>query len=696
MFDNKIKNDLCNERAGIGILAFIPNPIISVNEAWFLSNTEKVHMLFCKINEIINKVNSYEDLFAQIQGVLNDFDDTVKTEVEKYIKQMYENGELKNILEEVCAKYFNEFSVPKTSIIDFARMYRVLKLTANYMFTQPAISTAADDTRTEHFAFCQGSCAFKINGTIYHAMIFIPNDGSPYQEGGDRYTGNGLIEIRKLNGDLVKSIVVPAIIGHGQTIAYHKGYLYWSGSRPDDSDYVRKVHRISYNFEQDSTCTTYLLPYSLNGLCSYDDKLYMTSAKATEIDVYTVDMEDDGVTPTGTVSNHLIMSPARLSFPDGSVRNTIFSAGFAVTEKYYYFGTHNPAGIIRCKRNFDGDIEKQFTVEWYYNIPFMLNDNEFLTGEPEGVTVFDDGDCYLFTSQHLNTKAVAMHDITQVFKQNLFRNDVLPYISDNPTTGRGNIYISGNSVNNEYATYNQQWHNNPTGKSWDTAFNTIDEAVWWFNHTPKYGYGRFFMRGNNPFVVWCVYGKTYYFDGRYNRSDNGKISYQEYYWTDNDGTVNPISMLGNIIVYGGTVKLEQIRAYSTIHYLSSGVANSSTADALSSYHLQKQNPIFVDQGNVIILNTGGQVSSTTNPNVKGCIYMRDSVGVYNSTAPTDGNVYSYKTNLDNTYGEYRWLNNDVTNRFMSLGTCYLNCHSNVHQDLDNGLSHNNAVNMITS
>ena len=40
-----------------GILAFIPNPIISTNEAWFLSNTEKVHALFHKINEIQGEEN---------------------------------------------------------------------------------------------------------------------------------------------------------------------------------------------------------------------------------------------------------------------------------------------------------------------------------------------------------------------------------------------------------------------------------------------------------------------------------------------------------------------------------------------------------------------------------------------------------------------------------------------------------------
>ena len=42
-----------------GWLALIPNPIIQTNEAWFLTNTEKVHALFTKICEVIDTVNSY-------------------------------------------------------------------------------------------------------------------------------------------------------------------------------------------------------------------------------------------------------------------------------------------------------------------------------------------------------------------------------------------------------------------------------------------------------------------------------------------------------------------------------------------------------------------------------------------------------------------------------------------------------------
>ena len=70
-----------------GWLALIPNPIIQTNEAWFLTNTEKIHALFCKLCEVIDTVNSYQELMKKLADILDDFDETVREELIKYINR---------------------------------------------------------------------------------------------------------------------------------------------------------------------------------------------------------------------------------------------------------------------------------------------------------------------------------------------------------------------------------------------------------------------------------------------------------------------------------------------------------------------------------------------------------------------------------------------------------------------------------
>lgn len=143
------------------ILAFIPNPIISTNEAWFLSNTEKVHALFHKINEIIDKVNSHEELFAKLKDILEKFDETVVDAVKAYIQEMYDNGELGRYVEEAI------LNAVKTNLIDGQPIkfklveQRVYNRGDNHIWGQSV---------TLNYSVFQGGVTIQKNGFIYHVQ----------------------------------------------------------------------------------------------------------------------------------------------------------------------------------------------------------------------------------------------------------------------------------------------------------------------------------------------------------------------------------------------------------------------------------------------------------------------------------------------------------------------------------------------
>ena len=152
--------------------------------------------------------------------------------------------------------------------MDFERCFRLLRQTANYMWEQPDYSVANDDTRTIHYAFCQGSCAFEKDGEILTAFLFIPNDGSKFCEGGNSYTGNGLLSIKRLDGSHVKEKVISSYVGHGNALAYHEGYFYFSGGQPEsvhDELASHKIRRFPYDWNDNSTVESYLMPYEING-----------------------------------------------------------------------------------------------------------------------------------------------------------------------------------------------------------------------------------------------------------------------------------------------------------------------------------------------------------------------------------------------------------------------------------------------
>lgn len=640
------------------LMAFVPYGIVPINELYAWSNNQKIHILFHKIAELIEASNGYDQLFMEVKKLLEDFDDDVIEKVTEVLQEWYDDGKLDEALESIVADYFNQFeeqienleeefnsklsSNVRTSVIDFERIFRVLKVNGNYMYNQPSYETPADDTRTAHYTMGQGGCRYiDTNGNERIVIVYICNDGTPFQA-----NNNGIIEIYDGVGNLIRSrTFTNSEIGHGQCITYHNGYLYLAGSIYNDSNGVKKIRYIP---EDLSGTFQYILLTNfnyVNGIAEYNGHVYLSSAIASEIDIAELQFHSDNITPLPTVINTLSMNPPNLPSASGEIRSDgVYSAGFSVTKDYYYFGLYKPEGILRCKRNFetidDAVIEVRFTPDWFFNSKKHLDNDMFYIGEPEALTVLDNGDVWSITTQHLNTKGVCMHEITQVFKQNLFTNTNLTVPKTN-ATGRETVRCDSTDGNTTL---------NPIGTE-EKPFKTIDEAIWWFNNYPHSDYCTFLLRGNHPYTVFCI-GKRYRIDGDH--------TYQTYSGrptaTGTDNKIVKMSMIGNVLAYGSYIEIYNCAVYPTLHYLISG------------YNDEKLHGFCIEGGTSTIVNSG--VAGGNNPNIIGAFHIRNNFM-----------NYTWNNSLSNTvnYSQHSFIHNYANGKkyYFNVGNSTINGHNDV-------------------
>lgn len=641
-------------------------------QPYFFNDTPTVlEQLFKCIKDVLKlqkDVGDLGDFLSEVNRKIDELDKDIAQAVQNALQALIDGGDVQeminlavdNKLPEFYERFVNYtntqisvnniFNNLKENTVDFERMFRVCRDTTHFMDNQPAITDPADDNRVAHYSFAQGSCHYDEDGGGRNAIIYICNDGSKFAEGGSAYTGDGLLCVYDDAGNLIRQRILYSVVGHGQCLAYHNGYLYFQGYNPLDELSKRKLKRIRSDLVGD--VEPFVLPIEFNGLSSYNGVLYIAAASYLEIDVAKVEFADGH--PTGNIYDLVAMSPQALSHAGTMTprQSTVYSAGFSVTNEYYYFGTFKPNGILKCKRFQTNGVEQSFRPLWWYAIPDMLNDEEFLTGELEGLTVNDNGDCWIYTTQHLFTKAICTGDITQVFKQNLETNCYLPLQLENEHSGRENLYVCQPEI---------QYFNNGNGHS-SNPFCRMDELSWYINNCRKKSYFIVRIRGtvNQPLFIVNNVGVELRGADEYQTAPNY-----------NSGGLKT-TLIGNVIIYGGSIKLSNIVSRSTIHYLANKNPADSVSQNIDSYNTIKKYPIYIENAKVTILNSVGWCDN--NPNTAGSFYIRDCVGVYNYTS-------------ENTiFGQLGFRNSYSNKEFLNIGSSIMN----LHGDVDNN---NNGVNI---
>ena len=388
-------------------LAFIPNPIISANEAWFMSNTQKVHWLFHKLCEVIKKVNTYDELFAELKDILLEFDDSVRDAVEKYIKQMYEDGELESILQKVTSEYLSKMTYSKTSQPRIDRIWRTLRDTGLWK----------GSTDSHYFIWAQGGCAYKNSyDELAFAAVFLDN-----RHFTNSFFNGGMIAKFRPDNTEPTAEQYYGDICHSNGMTYNpidkKFYACkWSRYPRTGVETARIADRRLYRvnetdlggYEESVEFDRMTVnPYYYNG------EIYGINKDAYNPEVFVFDWEENTANYWGVSSTTL---KTTIKVPYGNVNSDL--QYFAINrDKIFVFWGGGSAPKI-CVY----DLENGGDVEWTYEFPLTVN-YTFAIGEIENMSFVDDK-LYIMSANWLGKPVWSQYTTTQVFVVDLYNNNV--------------------------------------------------------------------------------------------------------------------------------------------------------------------------------------------------------------------------------------------------------------------------------
>lgn len=146
-----------------------------------LSFEELLYGVLKKMNEVIEKVNSYDELINYVIDLLENLDKHIKETVTEQLQKWYDDGTLKEILAVICAPYFDEFrkeiaqlkkdfvtfkNQPHSTYVDFERWL--------LGWTYRGENLANAEKETNRYPVNQGGARYTIGGNNYYACAFVP------------------------------------------------------------------------------------------------------------------------------------------------------------------------------------------------------------------------------------------------------------------------------------------------------------------------------------------------------------------------------------------------------------------------------------------------------------------------------------------------------------------------------------------
>lgn len=81
-----------------------------------LSYEQMLRQFIFKLNEVIKCCNSVQEFSESVKALLDEFNKNVSEKVTEILAEMYENGQLEIILQEVTASYFSHYDEELSAI----------------------------------------------------------------------------------------------------------------------------------------------------------------------------------------------------------------------------------------------------------------------------------------------------------------------------------------------------------------------------------------------------------------------------------------------------------------------------------------------------------------------------------------------------------------------------------------------------
>lgn len=456
-----------------------------------LTDYEILVRLLKAVNDVIERVNSWSEMFEEIKEYLDKLDDEVKKQVTEYLQNLYNSGELKSIVNEIVIPYLDEViekmrkEPPKTENLTFSRYGRIYRKMQDDIINKGASATI----NSEYYSFAQGSTVFTVGGIKYLVVCYVCSNNSNF-----RYNDNALLVVYNYNTlTALRSITIST--GHSNAVAYNPddGYLYIA----HDFHYnhgttqvpVCQVSRIRFSDLNAETFQTKSVTNAdgnaisglskISQICYYNHQLYVGWR-------YRI-LKFDWNSGTAVDWVNPYLSPS-----DPLQKERGFLANSIVTDGYIYHLHHLPSMISRYNLT-----TKKF--DWIYQLP-PIQDDYYRLCEPEGIAIDDNLNCTIITCGHPQIKAVCGYDMTQIFTQNLMTH-THPF-SNSRAYNENILEIFVDNTPENTAI-------NPDGST-DNPFKFLSEAVMYASDYPYSDSIRIFLRSDiHEYIYILSTGKSF-------------------------------------------------------------------------------------------------------------------------------------------------------------------------------------------
>lgn len=404
-----------------------------------LTDYEILTKIAYKINECVNGVNNFLDLYNEIKEDVENLDKKIQAEVKTEIKQMLDDGTIQEIINDFIQKN----GLAKSETLTTIRRWRKMNATGvnDYL------------NKSEIYAFNQGATVFKNeDGAIRFAIAFgkktRPSSG----------VENSRIAIFKPTS-LIPELYKDLPVGHAQSIAELNGYLYIAHSSENARTASTKITRVkastlAHSSSDDKSFTSHQ-PYQV-----FTDK----SGK-----LYFYDLKDNGIYQITSFSN----AEAKFLYsinPSGTVNGMCINRqGFLL-----YADDEN---IKVCDFS-DGSIV------WSYNLK-NVSDDGFNVGEIQALSVYSGNQIAVFSWVSVGgTSGIAQRNLTQMFLINPVTNNLNTSLTtiEKSGTNHATLYVAGD-ITTTFAEPTTHGTVNPDGGTAKNPFNTIQEALDYFANT---------------------------------------------------------------------------------------------------------------------------------------------------------------------------------------------------------------------
>lgn len=448
----------------LGVYSNKTIPQTYINE---FSNYELLLALLHKVNEVIERVNSFNELLAEIQGIIDELDETIRQVILDKLEEMFEDGSLAQAVADILASVIKYNS----NILDMSRMARTV--TVQLPESQDINNITRD---LEYYSFAQGYTTFMIGAVRYHCIALICNNYSHFHGG-----SNAQVNIYQELNDHHYEFVISAKIGG----LYHCDTMC---AVPDDATQSAKIYVcpaqgqtakqiVELNFS--TVLNNYILEYSRTyDVPITDDFVDGLAFHNNEIYCY-------GFSSASDENNIYKWNPATntLEFVcDCEFNGRAMNGGIGVDDDFVY--------IVDSTSNSFYKFDKATGTKLFrYQIPAFCNLGMYNMGEIESICV-ENGILYLMSCYNLNTPQINNYCLVQFWKQSLKGNEIppsnlYPYIARHQ-----DVFVGGNrpsNANNDDCTNSTGFGRN------DNAFRCIPEAIDFIKNSQKIQNARIYV-----------------------------------------------------------------------------------------------------------------------------------------------------------------------------------------------------------